>query len=122
MAHFAPPRDGIAVARLEYSVRAAGWAGRGRMDRMSTTSEWTILLFLNAKNNLEPFAFPNFEQIASIGSTPEVQIAVEFGRPRSHYANDYGGWSKTLRFHVTRGQKPVESAAVADLGHINMGD
>lgn len=89
---------------------------------MTTQAEWTILMFLNAKNNLEPFAFPNFEQIASIGSTNEVQFAVEFGRPKGHYTNDFGAWTKTLRFHVTKGMKPVEASAAEDLGTTDMGD
>jgi hypothetical protein len=89
---------------------------------MSATAEWTIMVFLNAKNNLEPFAFPNFTQMASIGSTPQVQIVVEMGRPRYHYSDAHGAWSKTLRFHVENATQPTEAAAVADLGATNMGD
>ncbi|MBL8744054.1 MAG: hypothetical protein JNK04_23265, partial [Myxococcales bacterium] len=82
---------------------------------MTAAAEWTVLVFLNAKNNLEEFAFPNFEQMASIGSTPAVNLVVEMGRPRQHFTTAFGGWSKTLRFHVQRGQAPTEANAVADL-------
>lgn len=90
--------------------------------RRSAMAEWNILVFLNAKNNLEPFAFKNFDQMAKVGSTGAVNVLVEFGRPQRHYSNKYGAWSKTLRFRVEKGMKPTEGAALADLGATNMGD
>jgi Clostripain family len=90
--------------------------------RKPTMAEWTIMVFLNAKNNLEPFAFKNFEQMARVGSTDQVNVLVEFGRPRRHYTHESGGWSKTLRFRVEKDMEPVEHAAVEDLGATNMGD
>jgi hypothetical protein len=89
---------------------------------MSEQAEWTILLFLNAKNNLEPFAFTNFQQMATIGSTPDVKLLVEMGRPKKHYSHQFGSWSKTLRFYVEKGIVPTETQAIADLGVTNMGD
>ena len=89
---------------------------------MSGQGEWTILVFLNAKNNLEPFAFPNFQQMASIGSTADVKIVVEMGRPKHHHSVQFGAWSKTLRFLIENGTQPTEGHAVADLGATNMGD
>lgn len=86
-----------------------------------TAADWTVLVFLNAKNNLEPFAFPNFEQMANVGSTDRVHLLVEFGRPQQHYSSLYGAWSKTLRFRVTKGMTPTEGNALEDLGAVNMG-
>ncbi len=90
----------------------------------SPTAEWTVMVFLNAKNNLEEFSFLNFEQMAKVGSTDDVNILVEFGRPQQHYTqeNTFGDWSKTLRFQVTEGMTPTEKNAVLDLGAVNMGD
>jgi hypothetical protein len=85
------------------------------------TAEWTIMVFLNAKNNLEEYSFPNFKQMARVGSTDAVNILVEYGRPRRHYSDNYGGWSKTLRFRVEKGMEPLESRALEDLGKVNMG-
>lgn len=88
-------------------------------------AEWTILVFLNAKNNLEPFSFLNFKQMAKVGSTDKVNILVEFGRPVHHQPPgappQFGGWSKTLRFRVGKDMNPTEQAAVLDLGRTNMG-
>lgn len=92
----------------------------------ATKAEWTIMVFLNAKNDLEPFSFLNFEQMAKVGSTDAVNILVEFGRPTHHHTLNgetppFGGWSKTLRFRVTKGMKPTQTAALEDLGKVNMG-
>jgi hypothetical protein len=76
---------------------------------MTTKSAWTVLVFLNAKNDLERFAFPNFEQMASIGSTPEVNLVVEMGRPKHHFTTSHGAWSKTLRFEIKKGTAPQQN-------------
>jgi hypothetical protein len=94
----------------------------GAEEDLVAEAEWTILVFLNAKNNLEEFAFPNFEQMASVGSTPEVNILVEMGRPKRHFVTTHGAWSKTLRFKIGTNTKPIESNAIEDLGDTDMGD
>lgn len=89
---------------------------------MTTQAEWTVLVFLNAKNNLEQYAFDNFAQMAKVGSTNEVNIVVEFGRPKQHYFKGFEDWSKTLRFRVEKGQTPIPKNALEDCGHTDMGD
>ena len=85
-------------------------------------AEWNIMVFLNAKNNLEPFSFANFAQMASVGSTAKVNILVEYGRPQHHYSTQFGAWTKTLRFRIKKGMTPTEANALEDLGRTNMGD
>lgn len=91
-------------------------------------AKWNVLVFLNAKNNLEVFSFANFLQMAKVGSTPEVNILVEYGRPKDRpggaeagYSTDHGGWSSTRRFRIARGDAPA-SVPLADLGRTNMGE
>jgi hypothetical protein len=73
------------------------------------------MVYMNAKNNLEPDAIANFREIAGIGSTAKVNVLVEMGRPKSHYTSEAEGWSGVLRFLVKKGQEPVLAVAVADL-------
>ena len=89
--------------------------------RSPQVADWTVMVFLNAKNNLEQFSFLNWDQMAKVGSTDRVNVLVEFGRPRRHYSNQYGAWSKTLRFRVAKGMKPTQARALEDLGQVNMG-
>lgn len=75
--------------------------------------EWTIMVFMNAKNNLECAGLANFAQIASVGSDDHVNIVVEFGRPKKHHTNDEEGWSGVLRFHVAKDMHPVPGSAIS---------
>jgi cysteine peptidase C11 family protein len=87
----------------------------------SQTAKWTILIFMNADNNLEPDGLLNFNQLARVGSTDTINVIVQFDRI-GIYAHTTPDWSQTLRFRVTRDMKPEPSAAVEDLGERNMGD
>ena len=76
-------------------------------------ADWTVMVFMNAKNNLECAGLANFSQIANVGSSERVNVVVELGRPVKHrYTNDEGGWTGVLRFRVTQGMHPVESSAI----------
>jgi hypothetical protein len=76
---------------------------------------WTVMVYMNAKNNLESDALENFLEMASVGSTREVALVTELGRPAQHYSEDYGGWSGVRRFYVTHGSTPTAEAAIMDL-------
>ena len=93
---------------------------------MGFLPDWTIMVYLNAKNDLEPQSFMAFEQLAEIGGSANVRILVEYGRPRRHYPQgetpSFGGWSKTIRFAVGESMRPDENEAVEDLGQVNMAD
>lgn len=113
----------VAVTLGPLALGPAGGAGAGK----PAPAEWTVLVFLNAKNNLEPFSFVNYKQMYQVGSTREVNILVEFGRPRRHQPpvgfqfQEGGQWSKTLRFRVEKDKKPMEANALEDLGKVDMG-
>jgi Clostripain family len=84
-------------------------------------TEWTVMIFMNADNNLEPFALEDFAEIAAVGSTDKVNIIVQFDRSPG-YTSDAEDWTQTLRFRVEKDMQPVPSSAIEDLGEVNMGD
>ncbi|WP_371763807.1 clostripain-related cysteine peptidase [Massilia sp.] len=84
-------------------------------------AEWTILIYMNGDNNLEPEALKNFEQLAKIGGTDEVNVIVQFDRI-GKYAHTNPDWSQTLRFQVKKGTRHTPQDALQDLGEQNMGD
>jgi hypothetical protein len=86
------------------------------------TAEWTVLVFMNGDNNLEKDALINFEQMARIGSTDQVNIVVQFDRIAKYAHTTPVDWSQTLRFKIERGTEPQPKQAVADMGELNMGD
>lgn len=84
-------------------------------------AEWTVLVYLNGKNNLEPFGLENFEDMAKVGSTDAVNLLVEMGRPAQHYTNRYDAWSGVLRFRVMKDMEPTVGHALENLGSVDMG-
>ncbi|ELX11784.1 cysteine peptidase C11 clostripain family [Janthinobacterium sp. HH01] len=78
--------------------------------------EWTVMVYMNAKNNLEPFALSNFHSMAAVGSTPKVSVVAQLGRPSSYrYTNEDGDWSGVYRFLVNKSTKPRIEQAVVDV-------
>lgn len=85
-------------------------------------SKWTIMVYMNGKNNLEHFGFTNFDQLSAIGTTDEVKILVQFIRPQSHSCLVYGNWTGSLRFCVDKGMKPLEEKSLMKLGSTDTGN
>jgi len=91
--------------------------------KASKTAKWTIMVYINAKNDLEPFAFTNLRQMEKVGSTDKVNVVVEFGR-MAKYSQADGGWKGCRRYLMRKGQAGtmLASPVVQDLGYCDMGD
>jgi len=83
--------------------------------RSTAAAEWTVMVYLNAKNNLEPDGIDNFYDMSSIGSTADVNVVVQMGRPKEHYDERDEAWSGVMRFLVKKGTKPRAGEALQDL-------
>lgn len=82
----------------------------------SAEKEWTVMVYMNAKNNLEQFALSNFHSMAAVGSTPEVSVVAQLGRPSSfRYTAEDGNWSGVYRFLVNKNSKPRPEQALVDV-------
>jgi len=107
----------VALLLLARPVRA----GNNPTNPKTDLGEWTILVFLNGDNNLEPDALTNFRQMAQVPDNAKVNIIVEFDR-NGGYASTNPNWSQTLRFKIHQGIQPLPSGAIQDIGEANMGD
>ncbi|NLH39889.1 MAG: hypothetical protein GX445_07500, partial [Elusimicrobia bacterium] len=85
--------------------------------------EWTVMVYLNAKNNLEPFGISDMNEMEMVGSNDNLNIVVQFGRIKG-YDTTNGDWKTTRRYYVTKDTdtKTINSQMVADLGKVDMGD
>lgn len=83
-------------------------------------AEWTIMVFLNADNDLEHDGLNDFEEMADVGSNEKINIVVQFDRSPNPPAST-PDWSHTLRFLVKKGMKPTVANALEDLGEVDMG-
>ncbi len=122
-----PPSVRTATAEARRTAAAAqeqvnNDAAQGRT---ADTAEWTIMIYLDGDNDLESSAVDDFREMASVGSTDQVNILVELDRITSEEDWDdssSGNWDTTKRFRITKGMRPVERSQIADLGEKNMGD
>jgi len=85
-------------------------------------ADWTFMVYLDADNNLEPFYIDMFLDMASVGSTSQVNIVVQMDRIKGKYDDRYEDWGDCKRFHVTKDMIPTPESAVKNLTEVNMGD
>jgi len=96
--------------------------------------DWTVMVYLDADNNLESAGIDDINEMEIVGSTTEVNIVVQVDRiPYSvlasnneGYADDISNsnWTTTRRYYITQDFDSVQinSQLISDLGELNMGD
>ncbi len=106
---------------------ASAIAENGRMQPNSTdTAAWTVLVYLAADNDLEHWALVDFNEMEVAGSSPQVNVVVQFDRHPA-YDNSDGNWSDTRRYYVTHDTDPnlinsIRLDTLPPLGELDMGD
>ena len=113
------------LAGLAAAVPAAPEPARADLDNPGTKAlaEWTIMVFSNAKNDLEKYLIDDMNEMELVGSTDKVNVVVELGRMAGYDASD-GDWTGVRRYLVTRDSDMTRLASrkLADLGMVDMGD
>ncbi|MBU2530050.1 MAG: hypothetical protein KKD35_03325 [Elusimicrobia bacterium] len=90
------------------------------------STDWLIMVYMNGKSNIEPFALNDMNRFESIGSSDKIKIVVELGRSKG-IENDTtadGDWSGVRRYLVTKDtdMEKISSPVLMDLGDKDMGD
>ncbi len=87
-----------------------------------TQPEWTIMVYINGKNNLERYAIKDLNEMEMVGSTGKVNIVAELGR-MDGYDTSNGDWKTTRRFLIQKDNDTsrITSPVLADLGSVDMG-
>ncbi|MHB9036110.1 MAG: clostripain-related cysteine peptidase [Armatimonadota bacterium] len=84
---------------------------------------WTVLVYLDADNDLESAAITNFNQMEMMGSTKDVRVIVQMDRA-SGYDSSNDNWTDTRRYLITRNTNAGKMASVrlddAPLGELDM--
>ncbi|GIV20698.1 MAG: hypothetical protein KatS3mg023_2449 [Armatimonadota bacterium] len=115
--------DGVAralapgSATVTASVDALGLTANASVGVQTVPREWTILVFMNAANNLEPDSVDDMNEMEQLGSTSDVNIVVQWKRIAG-YDGTNGDWKTTRRYYVTRDSDPetVSSNLLVDMG------
>lgn len=92
---------------------------------LQATACWTVMVYLDGDNNLEPAAVDDLNEMEAVGSTDKVNIVVQFDRHPA-YDNSNSDWTTTRQYYVTKDTNgydtTITSTLVSDLGEKNMGD
>lgn len=71
----------------------------------SDATEWTVLIYMQAKNNLDSFAHKNLTDIAATGSNKKLNVLVQWFQPGKQ-----GVW----RYRVEQGKVVLDSSFPSD--------
>jgi hypothetical protein len=90
-------------------------------------AEWTVLVYIDADNDLESYSVEDFNEMEQVGSSDRVNVVAQFDRISSNEAWDdtsNGDWTTTKRFLIERDDDTdtFGSKELEDLGELNMGD
>ena len=90
------------------------------------TRKWTVLVYMNADNNLEPFGVEDVNEMESVADSSQVNIAVMMDRTPG-YDSSNGDWTGTKRFLIRHDTdtslmtSSTNSPILEDLGEVDMG-
>lgn len=89
-------------------------------------ADWTVMYFINGKNNLESSALMDMNALEQVGSTARVKITVELGRMNGQYEGDdhaEGDWTGVRRYLVAKDfdNSRITSPVLQDRGRADMG-
>ena len=89
--------------------------------------KWTVMVFMNAKNNLELAGLYNVNQMETVGSSNDVNIVAELGRMNGQKQGDThldGDWTGARRIYVQKDadEEKITSPVVDKLDKVDMGD
>ena len=84
---------------------------------------WTVLVYMVADNDLEPFALQDINEMEAASAAAGVRVVVQIDRS-SRYDNASGDWNGTRRYLIGHDNdaSTITSTLIADLGELNMGD
>lgn len=100
-----------------------GGAGGGNLDMQHSTGgqSWTVLVYMTADNDLEPFALQDLTEMMQVGSANNFNLVVQVDRAAGYTEDDVGGlpnFQDTKRVKVLQGQLQE----LQDLGELDMAD
>ena len=85
--------------------------------------EWTVMVYVNAKNNLESFGLKDLNEMEMTGSGDNVNIVAELGRI-SGYSADDGDWKGSRRYLMLKDNDTfkITSPVAMEIAKADMGD
>jgi len=105
----------VIVVLAFISFSSIGWASGNTANQ----KEWTVLIYLNADNNLEGAGYSDIHEMENVGSNDNINVVVQF---------DWESTSGTNRYYIEKNTQPyskdshdIHSKLVEELGEQDMG-
>jgi hypothetical protein len=87
--------------------------------------DWTVAVYINGRNNVDMFAYTDFNRIETEGSDENVNIVAELGRAQAFFPDESTPevWSGVRRYYVKKDddKNKINSELVVDRGNVDMG-
>lgn len=99
--------------------RGTGESKKNFIVEIEEGAKWTFMVYLDADNNLESAGIDDFLEMATVGSSSDVNIVVQMDRTAGE-DNTFGDWTSTRRFLINKDDTP-DMTPLSDLGEQNMG-
>ena len=106
---------------------ASGARPAGGEKKARPVKEWTVMVYMNGKNDLEAAGLLDLDEMERVGSSGQVNIVAEWGR-MSGQAGDISGldgdWTGSRRYYVVNDLAPekIKSRVLQKLPSVDMGD
>ncbi len=109
------------IAAQTVNVPAPVKANANAVTASRSAKDWTIMVFVNGKNNLAPYAVKDMNEMEQVGSTSRINVVTETG-----LVSGYGDvpFTGTRRFLIKKDNdtNTVSSPVLQDMGRVDMGN
>ncbi|MBL8087867.1 MAG: hypothetical protein JNM85_07335 [Chthonomonas sp.] len=118
---FSAETVGTGSVRATYAAELSGATPVTVTERVVTTTPWTILVYMNAANDLFEFSDLNVDQMERVANNPNVRFVVQWKQSRALFPSST--FDGTRRLEVTPNTAAgVQSNVVQDMGSgVDMG-
>ncbi len=84
--------------------------------------DWTVMVYINADNNLESAGVNDLNEMEQVGSSDDVNIVVQIDRTPG-YDTSNQDWQGTRRYYIEQDSdtNTIGSQLVEDIGEVDMG-
>jgi len=113
---FTGTTPGSGSVRASYTPSGLVAGATVTVNQINVTKEtWTIMVYMNAANDLSQYSLTNFEQMQEVASNPHVRIIVQWKQaPSLGYSTAFDGTRRYLMQHSTA--QSIDSQLIQDLG------
>lgn len=114
--------SGYATADVPVTVQAGRTVQATNTVLNPADRQWTVMVFVNADNDLEPFAIRDLNEMEAVPDSDAVTILAQVDRTPGYDASN-GNWTDTRRLRIQHDTDTatVTSPVVQSLGEVDMG-